>query len=144
MWRRRKTALVVVLLLALTGCSSGDDDSAGDGSQQANDEQTTGEVGTLTEMDPSFDAGSLPGDFPPELVPDSFTGGMYAELGDVRNVNFETSGSFDDLVAEYTEKIGEEPTIVEGEERLAQWIVDIWSVSVIEGTPTLIGISTSG
>ena len=142
-WRRRTTVLALVLLLALTGCSSGNDNSGSDGSQPASDEQTTGDVGTITEMDPSFDTDGLPDDFPSELVPDSFTAGMYAELGSVRNVNFESPSSFDDVVAEYTDKIGEEPTIVEGEERLAQWIVDVWAVSVIESTPTLIGVSTS-
>ena len=143
-WWRRNTVLAVVLLFVLAGCSSGDDDSAGDGSQPATDEQTIGDVGTITEMDPAFDTGSLPDGFPSELVPDSFTAGMYAELGSVRNVNFESSASFDDVVAEYTDKIGEEPIITEAEERLASWIVDVWAVSVIDSTPTLIGVSTAG
>jgi hypothetical protein len=140
--RRRSTALALVLLAVLTGCS-GDANPDSDGTQPAGDEQTTGDVGTITDMDPNFDIGDLPDDYPSDLMPDSFDAGMYAELGTVRNVNFETSSSFDDVVAEYTNKIGEEPTLVEGEERLAQWIVDIWSVSVIESTPTLIGVSTS-
>lgn len=130
----------MALLIVLNGCSSGD---AGDGTRTTSDEQTTGEVGTVTDMDPSFDAGNLPDDFLKELMPDSFTAGMYAELGVVRNVNFESPSSFDDVVAEYTSKIGDEPIIVQGEERLAQWTVDIWAVSVIESTPTLIAISTA-
>lgn len=144
MWRRRSTVLAVILLFALTGCSSEDGNPASDGSRLAGDEETTGEGGAGTELDASFDADSLPDDFPSELVPDSFTAGMYAELGDIRNVNFESSASFEDVVAEYTVKIGEEPIIVEGEERLAQWIVDVWAVSVIDTTPTLIGVSTAG
>lgn len=94
-------------------------------------------------MDPGFDAGNLPDDFPSALMPDSFSAGMYAELGTVRSVNFESPSSFDDVVAEYTDKIGEEPIIVQGEERLAQWTVDIWALTVIESTPTLIGVSTA-
>jgi hypothetical protein len=143
MWRRRNTVLAVILLSAVTGCSSGDGNSASDTSLPAGDEQATGDVGTITEMDPSFDTDSLPDDFPSELLPDSFTAGMYAELGSVRNVNFESSASFEDVVAEYTDKIGEEPIIAESEERLASWIVDVWAVSVIDSTPTLIGVSTA-
>lgn len=142
MWRRRNTALAVILLLALTGCSSGGDTSGNEGSQSATDEQT-GDVGTVTEMDPNFDTGGLPDDFPTQLVPDSFSAGMYAELGSVRNINFESSSSFDDVVTEYTDKIGQEPIITEGEERLASWTVDVWQVSVIDSTPTLIGVATS-
>jgi hypothetical protein len=137
-----RSLLWYVLLIVLAGCS-GDGDADSDGTQPAGDEQTTGDVGTITDLEPNFDTGDLPDDYPSDLMPDSFDAGMYAELGTVRNVNFETSSSFDDVVAEYTNKIGEEPTLVEGEERLAQWIVDIWSVSVIESTPTLIGVSTS-
>jgi hypothetical protein len=140
--RLRSAALTLVLLAALAGCS-GDADPDSEGTQPAGDEQTTGDVGTITDLDPNFDSGDLPDDYPSDLVPNSFDAGMYAELGTVRNVNFETSSSFDDVVAEYTNKIGEEPILVEGEDRLAQWIVGIWSVSVIESTPTLIGVSTS-
>ncbi len=139
-WRQRSTALVVVLLIVSTGCSSGDAD---DGSPAPGDEQTTEDVGTQTDMDPGFDAGSLPADFPTELIPDSFTAGMYAELGSVRSVNFESSSSFDGVIAEYSVKIGEEPIIVQGDERLASWTVDIWAVSVIEGAPIVIAISTA-
>lgn len=131
----------MALLIVLTGCSSGDTNSGSDGSQPASDEQTTGDAGTNTELDPNFDTGSLPDDFPSELVPDSFTGGMYTEFGGVRGASFESASSFDDVVAEYTDKIGEEPTIVEGELRLANWIVDTWGVGVFEGPPTLIGVS---
>lgn len=142
MRRRKNKALAVALLIVLTGCSSGGDGSGSDGSQPASDEETTGDVGVGTEMDPNFETGSLPDDFPSELVPDSFTGGMYTEFGGVRGATFESSSSFDDVVAEYTAKIGEEPTIVEGEERLANWIVGIWGVSVFEDTPTLIAVAT--
>jgi hypothetical protein len=103
-------------VVVLTGCS-GDADPDSDGTQPAGDEQTTGDVGTITDLDPDFDTGDLPDDYPSDLVPDSFDAGMYAELGTVRNVNFETSSSFDDVVAEYTNKIGEDPILVEGEDR---------------------------
>lgn len=139
---QRRAVLAVCLLFALNACSSGDDGS-GDGQQDAGDGQTTGDVGTITEMDPSFDTGSLPDDFPAELVPDAFSAGMYGELAGLRNANFESASTFDDVVVEYTDKIGEEPTIVEGEARLASWTVDVWVVSVIEGPPTLIGVGTA-
>ncbi|MDR9451168.1 MAG: hypothetical protein RI637_08125 [Acidimicrobiia bacterium] len=140
----RSTTLVVALLIVLSGCSSADDaDSGSDGTQTASSERTNGDPGIVTEMDANFDIGTLPADFPDILVPDSFTAGMYAELGTLRNANFESSLSFDDVVAEYTDRIGDEPTIVEGEERLASWIVDIWVVSVIEGPPTIIGVGTA-
>jgi hypothetical protein len=108
------------------------------------DTEATGEIGTITDMDPGFDVGSLPDDLPSDLLPDSFSAGMYAELGTVRNINFESSSSFEDVVAEYTDKIGEEPIIAQGEERLASWVVGDWVVSVIEDSPTLIGFATSG
>ncbi len=139
-WRQRSTALAVVLLIVGAGCSSGD---TGDGSPAPSDEQTIGDVGTITGMDPGFDTGSLPADFPSRLIPDSFTAGMYAELGSVRNVNFESLSSFDDVIAEYSDKIGEEPIIVQGEERLASWTVDTWAVSVVEGAPIVIAVSTA-
>ncbi|MEN8239242.1 MAG: hypothetical protein ABFR53_08590, partial [Actinomycetota bacterium] len=129
---QRNTVLAVVLLVASSGFSPGD----ADGSPTPSDESMTGEVGTVTDMDPSFDVRSLPDGFPSELIPDSFTAGMYAELGSIRNVNFESPSSFDDVVGAYTDKIGEEPIIAQGEERLAQWTVDIWAVSVVESTPT--------
>lgn len=131
----------MVLVLVGTGCSSGDSDD--DASTPGDDEQI-GDVGTITDMEADFDVGSLPDDFPPELMPDSFAAGMYAELGNVRNINFESAQSFDDVVAEYTAKIGEDPIIAEAEERLASWTVGVWIVSVIEGTPTLIGVATAG
>lgn len=167
MWRRNNTALAVVLLLALTGCSSGDDNSASpeetaasadgtgagtdtnmdpssDSSQPANDQQATGDVGTFTDLDPNFDIGSLPDDFPPELLPDSFTAGMYTEFGDARSATFESPSTFDDIIAEYTDKMGEQPVVVEGEERLASWVTDVWAVTVIDTTPTLIGVAAVG
>jgi hypothetical protein len=141
--KRRIRALTLVFLIVLAGCSSGDDGAASDGSSVSNDEQAPGDVGAIGGMDPGFETDSLPDDFPSTLIPDSFTAGMYAQLGTVRNANFESSASFDDVVSEYTDKIGEPPTIVQVEERLAQWTVDIWIVSIIEGTPTLIGVATS-
>jgi hypothetical protein len=138
-WRQRSTAVAAALLIVCAACSSGD---SGDGSPAPGDEQATGEVGTAT-MDPGFETDSLPDDFPSELIPDSYTAGMYAELGTVRNVNFESPAGFDDVVAEYSDKIGEEPIIAQGEERLASWTVDIWVVSVIESEPIVIGVSTS-
>lgn len=129
------------MLIVGTGCSPAE---SGDDSPAPSDEQATGEVGTASEMDPNFDAGSLPDDFPTDLMPNSFTGGMYVEVGGVRNVSFESTTSFDEVVAEYTGQLGEEPVIVQGEERLASWTVGIWAVSVFEGPPTLIGVSTTG
>ncbi len=95
------------------------------------------------EMDPGFGTADLPDDFPPQLLPSSFTAGMFTELGSVRSVAFESSSSFDDVVAEYTAKTGEEPIVVLGDVRLASWTVDRWAVSVFEGTPTLIGFTAT-
>lgn len=93
-------------------------------------------------MDPNFDVSQIPDDFPSELLPEDFTAGFYGEIGTVRNVNFEVAQSFDEVVAEYTDTIGEPPIVAEGEERLASWTVDgEWVVSVIDDDPTLIGIA---
>lgn len=131
-------------MVILTGCSSGDAEDAADDSSAPSDDRVTGEVGTLTEMEPRFDVSDLPDDFPSELIPESFTAGMSAQLGTIRDVNLESDSTFDAAVAEYTSKIGEEPIIVEGEERLAQWLVDVWAVTVIESRPTLISVTTAG
>lgn len=142
--RRHGTVVGVVLAITLAGCTSGEGaGSGGDGAPASGDSQVTGDVGAITEMDPNFDAGSLPADFPTNLVPDSFTAGMYSEIGTVRGVNFESARSFDEVVAEFTSKIGAEPTIVEGEVRLASWLVDNWAISVFDSTPTLIGVATT-
>lgn len=95
-------------------------------------------------MDPGFDVASLPDDFPSELVPSSFSAGMVTVLGETRTVSFETSTTFDDIMAEYTDKIGEAPVIVEGEERLATWVGDEWSVTIFDSSPTLIGVTALG
>ena len=140
--RTTYTILLSLLLLVGTACSSSDDSD--EQAPAPSDTQGTGDVGTITDMDPNFDLGSLPDDFPDNLKPDSFTAGMYVELGDIRNTNFESSASFDEVVAEYTDKIGDDPILVEGEERLASWVVGDWVVSVIDTTPTTIGVATSG
>lgn len=140
MWRRRTTALTIAMLIAVAACSSGGTDN---GPPSPTGDQTVGEAGTNTELDPDFDVSSLPDDFPTQLIPRALTAGMYVELGTVRNVNFESSDSFDDVVSQITAKLGDEPTLVEGEERLASWTVGIWLVSVIDTTPTTVGFATT-
>ncbi len=140
-----------ILAVVLVACGGESDASAGENDTNAPTEQTqpsgdeTSGGGAGTELDPNFDIGVIPDDFPAQLLPDSFTAGFYAELGGVRNANFESDKSFDELVAGYTEKIGEPPTVVEGEQRLASWVVDdVWIVSIFDENPTLIGISHAG
>jgi len=157
-WRRSVT-VGVILLLTPVGCSSGDDASGSDdatgsedssGSEDfelAGDQQDSADDEDITGMDPDFDPGSLPDDFPSELVPDSFTAGQYFELGGVRTANYESSSSFDDVVAEYNAKTGVEPIIVEGDERVATWTLDNdWAVNVLEraseGAAPLISIGS--
>jgi hypothetical protein len=153
-----KTRLTIVALLVLTlaACGGDTDTSAVDDGTQAPPDQTQpsddgggndggGDGAVNTDMDPNFDVSSIPDDFPSELFPSEFDSGMYGELGGIRNANFLVSQSLDDVVADYTDRIGETPIIGEGEQRIATWIIDgEWAVSAVGDNPTLIGISHSG
>lgn len=152
----KKLRILAVLLALILAACGGDTDSSdsGDDTQQPTDQAQASDdqggddgegAGAGTEMDPNFDLSQIPDDFPSELLPDDYTAGFYAELGSIRNVNFHVARSFDDVIADYTDRIGEPPILAEGEERLASWTVDgEWAVSVIEDNPTLIGIAHSG
>lgn len=149
--------LVALLALVLVACGGDTDTSDGGDDGQASTDQTQvsdngeddggGDTGDefSAEMDPNFDPGVIPADFPSDLFPDEFDSGMYGELGSVRNANFLVNRSFDEIVADYTARIGEEPIVVEGEQSVATWTVDgEWAVSVIGGDPALIGIAHTG
>lgn len=145
--RSRFTVLFVfALILSACGGGGGESDESDDNTTQSVDEsQSSGDGQADTGMDPNFDIGDVPDDVPQELIPDSFNGGFYAELGEVRSLNFETSKSFDEMVEEYTGKLGDPMAVVEAEERLASWIVDdVWTVGVLDTNPTTIAIGTAG
>lgn len=134
-----------VLALILAACGGGDTDSQSSDEDQPVAENGGGDSADDGVMSSSFGVGDLPSDFRSDLAPDSFSAGMYAELGSVKNANFEVDQSFDDVVAAYTAKLGAPLLVGDAGERLAQWIIDEeWSVSVIEDTPTLVAVSTSG
>jgi len=135
---RLTVVLAAISLAAFTACSGGDEPATSLSELGADD------VGTGTDMNPDFDSGTLPSDFPSQLVPDSYSAGMYGEIGTVRTVGFEVASSFDDVVADYTQRAGEAPTVVEGEQRLAQWTVEKWLVAVFEDDPTLVTFTSTG
>lgn len=124
--------MMVALALVAVACGGGDDvvlDDSGEGESSAI-------------LNPDFSTADLPGDFPDDLIAPEIIAGEVGILGEVETVSFETTLSYDEAVAFYTDALGE-PTFEGGDAggRLASWTNQgTWVVQVLDTSPVTIGV----
>ena len=129
---------LVLFAVALLAAACGGDDDPGPTDQATEDQQSS----DSDDNDPGgggLDLGSLPDDFPTELLPEIYDTGGAADLGGgSTTVGVESTVPVDDTIEYYRSLLGEPESEIEGDpgEKIVQWPPDDdgWIVSVI-GSP---------
>lgn len=129
---------MVVLALVAISCGGGDDAESGDADSGSNGESSSGGI-----LPSGFSTSDLPDDFPDDLVIPDILGGEVVDLAGLEVATLETSLSYDEAIAFYTDALGA-PTFEGGDAdgRLGSWTNHgAWAVQVLDTDPTTVGVT---